>query len=190
MKEVYAAFIKFQSELKPVKEEAWNPHFKSTFADLSSILKAVTPLLAKNNLGVLQTCRVQESGTVLQTRIVHVSGEEIVSEMVLPFLPDPQKFGSLLTYYKRYQLQATLGVATKDEDDDGSHASEGASGPSRSDIDYLLAGIVKAKMTDGPVLKAVSAASKREVRTLAELTMREYEYAIKIVKAALEKVNA
>jgi hypothetical protein len=37
--------------------------------------------------------------------------------------PDPQRFGSLVTYYKRYQLQALLLISTSEEDDDGNSVS-------------------------------------------------------------------
>jgi hypothetical protein len=65
--------------------------------------------------------KVQDGVTILVTRLIHESGEFIESEMILPSHPEPQKFGSLITYYKRYQLQALLGVNTE-EDDDGNSA--------------------------------------------------------------------
>jgi hypothetical protein len=43
--------------------------------------------------------------------------------MILPNNQDPQKLGSLITYYKRYQLQAILGISTAEEDDDGNSVS-------------------------------------------------------------------
>jgi hypothetical protein len=46
------------------------------------------------------------------------------SEMILPNHADPQKYGSLISYYKRYQLQAMLGVSTTDEDDDANMVSQ------------------------------------------------------------------
>ena len=49
--------------------------------------------------------------------------------MIMPVLQDPQKLGSLITYYKRYQLQALLGISTADEDDDGNLVSAPQSQP-------------------------------------------------------------
>lgn len=123
MKQISEAFVKFQSDLKPVVKGSVNPFYKNNYADLSSILEEVMPILNKHGLGLSQTCRVVEQGTILQTRIIHVSGEEILSECVLPFLSDVQKMGSQITYYKRYMVQAALGVSTADEDDDGRKAS-------------------------------------------------------------------
>lgn len=124
MKAISAALVKFQSQLRPVNKDSENPFFKSSYADLSSILQAVVPLLTANDLAVIQPMKVENGITILITKIIHSSGEFVQSEMILPVVADPQKFGSLITYYKRYQLQAILGVSTKDEDDDGNYASD------------------------------------------------------------------
>jgi len=123
MKAVFQALVKFQSQLKPVEKGAENPFYKSSYADLSSILQAITPELTSCGLGIIQPMRVTESGTILITKIIHESGESIESEMFLPGHQDPQKYGSLISYYKRYQLQAMLGISTIDEDDDANKAS-------------------------------------------------------------------
>ncbi len=123
MKQISQAIVKFQASLKPVEKGSENPFYKSNYADLSSILQSVTPVLNQNGLAIIQPMRVVDNGTILITRIVHESGEYIESEMYLPSHSEPQKFGSLISYYKRYQLQALLGISTVDEDDDGNKAS-------------------------------------------------------------------
>lgn len=123
MKSIAAALVKFQSQLKPVEKGSENPFFKSTYANLSDILQAVMPLLSSCGLSITQPMRVTDNGTILITRLLHESGELIESEMILPHNADPQKFGSLISYYKRYQLTALLGIATIDEDDDANQAS-------------------------------------------------------------------
>ena len=123
MKSIAAALVKFQSQLKPVEKGSENPFFRSTYASLSDILQAVMPLLSSCGLSITQPMRVTEAGTILITRLMHESGELIESEMVLPHNSDPQRYGSLISYYKRYQLTALLGIATIDEDDDANRAS-------------------------------------------------------------------
>lgn len=123
MKNLSQALVKFQSQLKPVAKESENPFFKSSYANLSSILQAVLPILSANGLAVVQPMKVQDGVTILITRLIHESGELIESEMILPPHADPQKYGSLITYYKRYQIQALLGVNTE-EDDDGNSVSK------------------------------------------------------------------
>ena len=123
MKNLSQALVKFQSQLKPVNKDSENPFFKSHYADLSSILQSVMPLLSANGLALVQPMKVQDGHTILITKLIHESGETIESEMILPPHADPQKYGSLISYYKRYQLQALLGVSTKDEDDDANYVS-------------------------------------------------------------------
>jgi len=123
MKEISKALVKFQSELKPAGKDAVNPFFKSNYLTLSGIIDHVMPLLSSNGLAIIQPMKIQDGLTVLITRLIHVSGEFIESEMILPGHNDPQKHGSLITYYKRYQLQALLGISTSEEDDDGNSAS-------------------------------------------------------------------
>lgn len=123
MKNLSQALVKFQSQLKPVNKDSENPFFKSHYADLSSILQSVMPLLSANGLALVQPMKVQDGHTILITKLIHESGESIESEMILPPHADPQKYGSLISYYKRYQLQALLGVSTKDEDDDANYVS-------------------------------------------------------------------
>jgi hypothetical protein len=123
MKLIAVALVKFQSQLKPVEKGSENPFFKSTYANLSDILQAVMPLLSSCGLSITQPMRVTDNGTILITRLLHESGELIESEMILPHNSDPQRYGSLISYYKRYQLTALLGIATIDEDDDGNQAS-------------------------------------------------------------------
>jgi hypothetical protein len=118
MKLISQALVKFQSQLKPVNKDSENPFFKSSYADLSSILQAVMPLLSANGLALSQPMKVQDGTTILITRLIHESGESIESEMILPHHADPQKFGALISYYKRYQLSALLSVSTCDEDCD------------------------------------------------------------------------
>jgi hypothetical protein len=125
MKNLSQALVKFQSQLKPVSKDSENPFFKSRYADLSNILQAVLPILTANGLAVIQPMKVTEAGfTVLITRLIHESGEFIESEMILPNHADPQKYGALISYYKRYQIQALLGINTE-TDDDANSISQG-----------------------------------------------------------------
>lgn len=124
MKAISEALVKAQSQFKPVNKDSENPFFKSSYADLSSILNSVMPVLTSNGLAVSQPMKVVDGITILCTRIIHSSGEFLESEMILPPHADPQKYGSLITYYKRYQLQAMLGISTSDEDDDANSVSQ------------------------------------------------------------------
>jgi len=124
MKALYSALVKCQSQIKTALKDSKNPHFKSTYADLTSVMLACKDALAANDLAVLQLSRIHESGApVLVTRIIHTSGEHIEGEfpLVCKDPNDPQKLGSAVTYARRYALSAALGITA--DDDDGQAAS-------------------------------------------------------------------
>jgi hypothetical protein len=176
MIDLYKAVIKFQAEMKPITKDSVNPHFKSTFADLSSILESVLPVLTRNGLGLLQSMRVDGDRTILQTRIVHISGQETISEIMIPVQSDPQKLGSLITYLKRYSLQALLGIPT--EDDDGNSATDYTPKPSNNRADSPtaftdkkhwaeLADLAKAKGVGAPFCKTVAEYTRAKAELMA-----------------------
>jgi len=138
MKNLSQALVKFHSQFKPIKKDAQNPFFKSDYLTLSGILDAVRSPLASNGFAIVQTMRVSEASTLLVTKLLHETGEELSSEMVMPVLQDPQKMGSLITYYKRYQLQALLGISTADEDDDGNSVSIPQSQPVKAPVKEVI----------------------------------------------------
>lgn len=122
---LFAALVAAQAEMRNPPKDSVNPHFKSKFADLATVLDTVKPVLAKHKLGVVQLpCEVAGIGPGLSTMLVHESGEFIRGVIALrPVKPDPQGIGSAMTYARRYGLQAVLGI-TADDDDDGNHASK------------------------------------------------------------------
>jgi hypothetical protein len=131
MKALYSALVKCQTQIKVALKDSKNPHFKSNYADLTSVMLACKDALAANDLAVLQLSRIHESGTpVLVTRIIHVSGEHVEGEfpLVCKDPNDPQKLGSAVTYARRYALAAALGITA--DDDDGQAASGHSVAPS------------------------------------------------------------
>lgn len=122
---LFDALAKAQGEIRGAAKDATNPHFKSKYADLASIVDAARPL-AKHGIATVQI-PFSENGEIGVTTILgHGSGEWISGRLsVKPLKLDPQGAGSVLTYLRRYSLAAMAGIAP--EDDDG----EGAMGRSR-----------------------------------------------------------
>jgi len=119
-----------QLEITDPAKDSVNPHFRSRYADLATVLKTVRPVLAKHGIALVQCTQVDGDRLVLVTRLMW-RGEEIESTYpVEPVKRDPQGYGSALTYARRYALQALVGVAA-DEDDDGNAASAAPSAPSK-----------------------------------------------------------
>jgi len=133
-----AALVKASSELKPVVKDRVNPHFKNKYATLDAITEAVRPILGKHGLTVLQGATVPETnagvltGFVLETMILHASGEWLTNGVFMPIdKASAQGAGSAITYGRRYGLAALLGL-TSDEDDDGETATNHAPAPARA----------------------------------------------------------
>jgi len=122
--QLYTALAKAQMEMEAAPKAKNNPYYKSNYADLSSIIQASRPSLAKYDLCVLQRIIPNGEGKMyLCTRLGHKSGQWIESKMIInPLKADIQTLGSYLTYIKRYSYAAIVGVAT--EDDDGEKAME------------------------------------------------------------------
>lgn len=98
-----------------------NPRY--TYASLPAILDEVRPVLAKNGIAVVQEDVTTSEGIGVVTRLLHVSGQWLeFGPLLMPSSNDAQANGSILTYCRRYQLTAALGLAP-DEDDDGRSAA-------------------------------------------------------------------
>lgn len=121
--ELYTALSKAQAEMDHATKDSTNPHFKSKYADLASVLDACASALSKHGLIKTQTLFYEDERQYLVTRIGHTSGQWIQSVAYLPQCARPQEFGSLLTYLRRYSLSAICGIAQ--EDDDANEANKG-----------------------------------------------------------------
>lgn len=117
------ALLKAQKAIKAALKDATNPHFKSKYADLSSVIDAVKEPLNANGITFLQGVEDAEHGVAVETMLLHESGEWMSSTIKIPATKqDAQGYGSATTYARRYGLQAMCGVPA--EDDDGNAASK------------------------------------------------------------------
>lgn len=121
------ALLAFQGLQVAAQKDGKNPHFRSNYSTLESVISAVS---YGQQFGL---CFTQEidfevvDGEVLQfvrTSLIHApSGEQRQSRT--PILTkdktDPQKMGSGVSYAKRYGLQSIFGIPSGD--DDGQAAS-------------------------------------------------------------------
>lgn len=120
--ELAKALCKAQAEMMGATKDAKNPFFKSNYADLSAVVKAVKEPFTNNGLSYSQFPITNELGAGVSTILMHSSGEFLQSDLVLPLSKkDAQGAGSAITYARRYALQALAGIPS--EDDDGNLAS-------------------------------------------------------------------
>ena len=112
-----AALVKAQAEMGGAVKDSSNPFFKSKYADLTSVVRAVKEPFAKHGLAYTQLPIREDSAVGVVTRLIHESGEWLEAEYTLPMVKnDPQAAGSAITYARRYALQALAGIPTADDD--------------------------------------------------------------------------
>lgn len=193
---ISAALVNAQSQFPTVLKESNNPAFRGAkYADLASIMKAVSPVLFSNGLAITQHPGVYRGEDILITRLQHESGEFIQSYMHLnvprhdrdgvAISVTPQAQGSAITYARRYALSAVLGIVTE-EDDDGNTASE-TRNPTKQQQDLATpsqAGLIDKLLKEKE--KTVSDLSKflgREVSATKGLTKAEASKTIEALMA-------
>jgi hypothetical protein len=119
IKELASAMLKVQSKINPAVRDASNPFAKSRYATLNSVVAASREALLAHGVWVSQYPVPSEPGHLgLVTRLTHApSGQWLSCLMVMPLAkPDPQGFGSAMTYARRYSLASMVGLTTEDDD--------------------------------------------------------------------------
>ena len=117
IKNLALALNKAQAEMGAASKGKDNPFFKSKYADLAEVVKAVKEPFANNGLSYTQFPVSNENGVGVSTRLMHVSGQWLEMEYTLPTVKkDPQASGSAITYARRYALQSIAGIPTADDD--------------------------------------------------------------------------
>jgi len=125
-----AALVKAQTKIEGATKDKTNPHYKSKYADFSSVVDAIKKPATDNGLTWTQVMHDAENAAKVETIILHSSGEWLSCGVIsVPVSKsDAQGYGSALTYARRYSLSAAFGVAP--EDDDGNAAAAAAPRPS------------------------------------------------------------
>jgi hypothetical protein len=108
-----------QSQIGGAVRSSTNPFFKSSYADLGDVIKAIKEPLAANGLSMIQMpiTNLIEKSVGVSTRIIHSSGEWIEGEFFLPLTKfDSQAVGSALSYSRRYGITSILMIPQTDDD--------------------------------------------------------------------------
>lgn len=102
-----------------VKSEKGRYTFR--YATLSAIWEVIREPCAENGLAIVQLPTVDSARrmAVVETRILHTSGEWLSCSVELPLVrTDPQGIGAVISYARRYGLSSLLGVTQTDENDE------------------------------------------------------------------------
>ena len=117
IEELAKALVKAQSQMGGAVADSDNPFFKSKYADLGSVVKAIKEPFCENGLSYVQFPCNDDSGVGVTTRLMHTSGQWLEQNYTLPIVKrDPQAAGSAITYARRYALQSIAGIPTADDD--------------------------------------------------------------------------
>lgn len=120
---IYSRFVNARAAVKNPPLDSTNPHFRNRYASLSATLSEVNAACVRNGLAYVQTLRQDGDGYNLTSFVVDGEGNRIdLSQFPVSHVPNPQNFGSEMTYKKRQQAQADWGIVG-DEDDDGEAAA-------------------------------------------------------------------
>jgi len=115
--ELASALCNAQGQMGGAVKDSANPFFKSSYADLTSVIKAIKQPFADNGLSYTQFPVSNENGVGVSTRLMHISGQWLEMQYTLPTVKkDPQASGSAITYARRYALQSIAGIPTADDD--------------------------------------------------------------------------
>jgi hypothetical protein len=160
--EVYSKLIEAKKQFGKALKNANNPHFKSRYADLQSVLDAISEAFQDKGLFVSQNGESIDGKPYLRTLVFDANGDSIDFGImpVKTIKDDAQAFGSGLTYARRYALMSAFGLAP--EDDDGQLASIA------SPVDAVRA----------------------NVRKLANEAHKDYGYSLEEITATLKGVSS
>jgi len=118
------ALLKAQKATNVAVKGAKNPFYKSTYADLESVIGATKKHLNDNGITALQPVGYVDTTngikTTIETILIHESGEFISDTMIVTMDKDgPQAQGSAISYAKRYSLQSLMLLPSADDDGEG-----------------------------------------------------------------------
>lgn len=135
-KMIYGVLVEVINELTNPVSSADNGYYNSKYTPLPDVLEHVKPTLQKHGIAVLQTVETeyeksnQNSKTeisivTVKNSIIHRSGAKLDLPPVTFKTPStsPHAIASAITYARRYSLMTILGIAGKEDDDDGNYSS-------------------------------------------------------------------
>lgn len=133
---IFAKLIKAQACFANISKDKEAAAFGSgkekkmyAYADISSVLQLVRPILNANGLAVIQRTKTEVDAVSVETILYDEEGNSLESGAFRVPTKDliqrgPQAFGSAVTYARRYSLVSFLGLSYGDNDDDGNLATK------------------------------------------------------------------
>src|SRR5699024_5518612 len=108
-----------------VAKNANNPHFRSSYADLSAVTAVAIPALSEQGISVIVETEIDNGLLTVRTILALSQEERVHIDVPVPLgqKGGAQAFGSAMTYGRRYGLSALCGIAQADDDGNEAEAS-------------------------------------------------------------------
>lgn len=121
--EIATALSKAQAEIPAAKFDSQNPFLKNKYASLGAVIETARPVLVKHGLAIVQSPVSSGEQIGITTLVTHTSGEWLEDTIYINStdskgLSVAQSAGVVISYLRRYSLQAFLNMYA-DEDTDG-----------------------------------------------------------------------
>lgn len=123
MKNLYAKIALYHSKGVKLEKDKQNPYFKSMYMSLDNIVNTVTPVLNEVGLIIMHHVSNQDGISYVVSTISDPESWEWFSSSFPIHGTDPQKVGSEISYWKRYNTSCLLNIVDS-EDDDGNSATD------------------------------------------------------------------
>lgn len=117
--ELFKAQVAMQADITNVGKDSKG--YGYNYTSLEKLIEHCKPVLAKHGLGIIQIPMSTDDGKVgVTSRLIHSSGQWVEDTMTanlykIAKMNEYQTAGSIITYFRRYQYSALVGVAS-DED--------------------------------------------------------------------------
>lgn len=116
-KEISAALAAIQSEIKNPKKDAEGVH-GAKYATLDATIDSIRTVASKHGVSVVQVPFNSEERFGVESLVLHASGEWIKGSYSVPVKSaNPQDYGKVVTYFRRYALGALFNLAPENDDD-------------------------------------------------------------------------
>lgn len=187
--EITKALIKFQNEVENPKNTMQNPHFKNRYAPLEVVLNEVRPKLASHGVLLLQNPSVEDGEVVINTRLIHESGEWIEFKPLNLKIErnTAQGVGATITYGRRYALSTILGISSE-EDDDGNYASNagGKKTNKKPNKKFITKDQAKSLFALGNQKTIIECLKILGYASSTEIEQKDYRKVVEYIKEAVE----
>lgn len=119
------ALARAQAGMTSATKDSKNPHFKSSYASLASVVDAIRQPLAAQGIAWAQDVTCDGDMVSCVTVLLYGESEHRFGRLSAKAKDaSAQAIGSTVTYLRRYSLMATLGIPAEDDDGEASHGRQ------------------------------------------------------------------